>query len=377
MVKGTIIICLFFLSFFAGIKFYNLDSWEYKIVPSKFRLKEQTSLANFITLNKKVAYIADYLPKNFVENATQDYTKLIQEILDKERNVVFPNFPILVNESGLTISSNSNIYFNKKTILKLKSNPLKEYEILRIHDVQNVTVYNAKIEGDKHRHIGKLGEWGMGISIRGTKNITLYNSEINTCWGDGIYLGTTKKNYNNLNINIINTFLNDNRRNGLSIIAAENLQVNNLVVTNTNGTNPMAGIDIEPDENQDIISNLNFKNIVSFNNTVHGFLIVTSNLDGNLPHEKLNISINDFASYYGEIGMSFKLQHNIKAKNVPKGDILINNPKFYKNSRTNFLSYDGNEDNFLKVKIVNSSNGSINSKFENFNKAKNFEIIKQ
>jgi hypothetical protein len=176
MVKGILISGLFFLGIFAGVDYFKDKSWKYKKIPSKFKLKENTSLYNFTTLHSKVTYLVDYLPKGFVKNATQDYTVYIQEVLNNERNVIFPNFPLLINKKGLSISSSCNIFFNPKTILIIEKNDLTQYEVLRIHNVENVTIYNAKIQGDKHHHIGEKGEWGMGISIRGTKNIKLFNS---------------------------------------------------------------------------------------------------------------------------------------------------------------------------------------------------------
>ena len=38
-------------------------------------------------------------------------------------------------------------------------------------------------------HTGNTGEWGHGIAVFGSTNVTIENVDISQCWGDGIYLG--------------------------------------------------------------------------------------------------------------------------------------------------------------------------------------------
>ncbi|WP_291103357.1 MULTISPECIES: right-handed parallel beta-helix repeat-containing protein [unclassified Flavobacterium] len=344
---GVLVISVLCLSFYK----INMVDWVYIKIPAKFVSQFSARSKNYFYDTKNVYKIQDGLPKNFVKDGSVDYTAYVQNSLDNHRKVLFPDFPVLINAKGLTISSNSIIVFNKNSKIKLVPNDKGDYEMLRIHDVENVTLYNANVEGDRYKHIGTKWEWGMGISIRGSKNVKLFNSVAKYCWGDGIYLGITEKSSNNVNITITNTLLDDNRRNGMSIITAENLWVNNLVVANSHGTSPMAGVDIEPDANTDVIKNLNFNGITSFNNATHGFLFALNNLAGTISHNEVNIKVSKFNAIYGELGMSFKLgQSNIGA-NVPKGLITIDKPQFYKLKRSNFLSYEGNELNPIQVKI--------------------------
>jgi hypothetical protein len=335
------------------LSFYKLNvaDWSYIKIPEKFISSFSANSKSYFYDAKNAYKIQDGLPKNFVKDGSVDYTASVQMALDKHRKVLFPNFPILINAKGLTISSNSIIVFDKNSKIKLAPSDGTHYEMLRLHNVENVTLYNVRVEGDKHGHIGTKGEWGMGISIRGAKNVKIFNSIVKYCWGDGIYLGITEKSSNNVNITITNTILDDNRRNGMSIIAAENLAVKKLVVANTHGTPPMAGVDIEPDSNTDVIKNLNFDGITSFNNTTHGFLFALNNLAGPISHQEVTIKVNKFSAIYGDLGMSFKLGSSNKGVNVPGGLITIDNPQFYKQKRSGFFSYEGNESNTIAVKI--------------------------
>ena len=368
---GVLVISVLCLNFYK----LNSEDWVYIKIPEKFVSEFSANSKKYFYADKNIYKIQDGLPKNFVKNASVDYTEYIQKALDNHRKVVFPDFPVLINAKGLSISSNSIIVFGKNSKIKLVPNDQGQYEMIRIHDVENVTLYNANVEGDKHNHIGTNGEWGMGISIRGAKNIKLFNSVAKYCWGDGIYLGITEKSSNNVNVTITNTLLDDNRRNGMSIIAAENLWVNNLVVANSHGTSPMAGVDIEPDANSDVIKNLNFDGISSFNNATHGFLFALNNLAGPIAHEAVNINVSNYNTIYGELGMSFKLGQSNTSANAPKGLITIDKPQFYKSKRSNFLSYDGNESNPIRVKIKTNSVDFENGN-ASFKGAKNILVTK-
>lgn len=368
---GVLVVSVLCLSFYK----LNLAEWSYIKIPEQLLSQFSTLSKNYVYDTKKVFKIQDELPQNFVKDGSVDYTAYVQSALDKHRKVLFPNFPILINTRGLTISSNSIIVFDKNSKLKLEPNDGTHYEMLRLHDVENITIYNACVEGDKYQHKGTKGEWGMGISIRGAKNVKLFNSTVKYCWGDGIYLGITDKNSNNVNITITNTLLDDNRRNGMSIITAENLWVNNLVVANTHGTPPMAGIDIEPDANTDVIKNLNFDGITSFNNTTHGFLFALNNLAGTIPHNDVAIKLAKFKAIHGDLGISFKLGQSNKGGVMPKGLIEVIKPQFQNLKRSPFLSYEENEDNPFVVKIKTNS-VDFEKVISAFKGAKNISVTK-
>lgn len=374
--KKTLILALLVISVLC-LSFYklNLQHWTYVKIPQKLVSQFSANSKKYFYETQNLYKIQNGLPKNFVKDATVDYTDYIQRAIDRHRKVLFPNFPILINAKGLTISSNSIIVFGKNSKIKLVPNDQAQYEMLRIHDVENISLYNANIEGDKHEHTGTKGEWGMGISIRGAKNIKVFNSVVKYCWGDGIYLGITEKSSNNMNVTITNTFLDDNRRNGMSIIAAENLKVNNLVVANTHGTSPMAGIDIEPDTNTDVVKNLYFDDIISFNNATHGFLFALNNMAGTISHNEVNIKLTRFKAIYGELGMSFKLGQSNNSANNPRGLIAVDNPQFYNQKRSSFLSYDGNETNPITVKI-RTNTVDFEKGHTAFKKAKNILVTK-
>src|SRR5690606_14017101 len=150
-----------------------------KKIPNKYKVQhtnQKTNSTNSMVMNKNVVDLTRYLPANYSTSGEIDYTEQIQKGLSENRNVKFPNFPILINDKGLTLSSNSNLYFGENSKIILKGSSKERYEILRMDNVQNITINNPVIEGDRNSHKGNTGEWGMGIAVRGgSKNISINN----------------------------------------------------------------------------------------------------------------------------------------------------------------------------------------------------------
>ena len=123
-------------------------------------------------------------------------------------------------------------------------------------------------------------------------------------------------------IYLLNGLLDNNRRNGLSIVSGSNIFVRDLVVSNTNGTLPMYGIDIEPHFNIDEINNIIFENINSFNNAEGGFRVQLGKLAYSEP-KNINILVNGYKDIYSKVGLDIaRIQKELE---LVSGKIIINN----------------------------------------------------
>ncbi|MGH2623888.1 MAG: right-handed parallel beta-helix repeat-containing protein, partial [Sphingobacterium sp.] len=139
--------------------------------------------------------------------------------------------------------------------------------------VENVSIFNANIEGDYSKHLGKEGQWGYGIDIRGSRNIKISNCIISNCWGDGLVISSNPNKFTN-NVKLFNTnnvtieraVIDYNRRNGITIAGGENVIIRNSLISNTFGTQPKAGIDFEPDNSKPKMEGIYLENITFFNN---------------------------------------------------------------------------------------------------------------
>ncbi|NRT10967.1 right-handed parallel beta-helix repeat-containing protein [Flavobacterium sp. 14A] len=347
-------ICSFYFLLFLQVSCISQSYTKLKI-PSNYKrvnsLSEKFVGEKIDSLNAKAFQLSKALPENFNTQGKVDYTAIIQDVLNNNVVVNFPNCPLLINSTGLTLKSNSTLLFPKNSKLVAIGNNLPSYEILRIHDVSNLSLYAPTIIGERDLHTSTKGEWGMGISIRGSEDVKVYNATISNCWGDGIYIGSGKGP--NINIVIENASLDNNRRNGISVISAINLQIISPLISNTNGINPMAGIDIEPNTNGEELQNINIINAITFNNKNRGILLALNNFYG---HTIKDISINilnhtDDQSGFA-IGMSLDSQKDLNRNSV-QGRINIKNSLWKKSKISPIQFYDLKNDR-IKVDFTNS-----------------------
>lgn len=307
--------------------------------------------------------ITKYLPADFVIDASIDYTAYLQKGLDENRIAIMPNFALLVNEKGINVKSGLRIIFQKKSSLIMKPNSLEGfYGIMNLFNVEDIRIYKPVLIGERNKHIGTKGEWGMGIFIKGAKNIQIINPIISDCWGDGIVFG--KGNNGCRNIKIINAKIDNCRRNGISLCDGYNIEIRNPIISNTQGTLPMCGMDIEPDDNNATINNILIINPITFNNSTAGILIHLNNL---LEQAKKKVGIRienhlDDSSGAGFILGSYKEQNS--PNQSLSGSIDIINPE-WKNNITPF-----SVGNNSKGPMVNFKNLKMKNPTQNLQKIK-------
>src|SRR5690606_10731018 len=287
----------------------------------------------------------------------------IQKALYEKKNILMPNFPILVNDKGLDILSNTTLAFQAKSKILLKPSVKTHYDILRIHDENNVKIFSPKIVGDRKQHKGKEGEWGMGISVRSSSNVHIINPQISDCWGDGIYLGQNGQKISR-NISITHGLLDNNRRNGISVISVEGLRIENIVIANTNGTNPQAGIDFEPNNNKEQLKDVTVRNIYTFNNKNQGIFYCLNQLNGGA--EAVSISLENHLDNYSKNAIAIMNVDNIaKAKNgniqALQGVLKFKNVEG-KNNQVHLLIFDGSNLEGLDVSFDSVNKHNLKTK---------------
>lgn len=289
--------------------------------------------------------IINYLPKNYVRDASIDYTSYLQKALDGNSNVLMPDFPILINHHGLNLKSNQKVTFQKNSILILKANSETHYAMLNLKNVTKVTVVNPKLIGDKLTHKDDEGEWGMGINIISSSDIDIINPQISKTWGDGIYIGEikvaekksiVKDSYSNNNIKITNGLIDNCLRNGISIISGINVIIDGTTIQNIDTKAPRAAIDIEPNHAGNVIKDIQIKNITTKNNFNGIVVMLTKIITGK------NINIGTILVYnhkdYNSVSALTISNYSKKLKNPEKlkpliGEILIRDNNYFGTSK--------------------------------------------
>ncbi|MDQ0064417.1 hypothetical protein [Chryseobacterium lathyri] len=291
--------------------------------------KDKVSIDKSLILTQDIAVptgdffkIETILPKGYVKDGTVDYTAYIQKAIDANKKVMMPDFPLMT--SGIFAQSNSQIYFQKNSSLILKPTANVRYQIISLHGVENVKIYNPTLIGDRDKHLDSKGEWGFGIDIRGSRNIDIFNVNISDCWGDGIVLVKTMRNIRKgitkeklletEKINIIGGIINNIRRNGITIAGGKDVFIKNLLIANVNGTNPMAGIDIEPDDSSNDLENINIDN-VKINNANVGIDLHLAQYGNQTMSKSVTISCSNISVENSNTGIyiaGYKTKPNIK-----------------------------------------------------------------
>lgn len=209
-----------------------------------------------------------------------DDTAAIQAAIDSLRDggtIEIPDGVYLVHATGSTGAlrphSHQRLELSDGAVIQHAPTAADEYEILQILGVADVTVTGGTLVGDRDGHLGTTGEWGHGVSVRSSTNVTIEGVTARDFWGDGFYIG---RNYAeppaSEHVTIRNVIADRNRRQGLSITDAIDVLVENSTFQNTGGTPPGAGVDLEPWGPELVVKQITLRGNTTTNNA-YGILL--------------------------------------------------------------------------------------------------------
>ena len=361
---------LILLFLFTFITIYPQQSFRYRELSADLKAKVAVNPSEITKIQKscfsKAKDLTEFLPKNYDKTGKTDYTAALQKGINSSNDVMMPDFPVLVNHVGLQLKSDTKVLFRKNSKLIVKPNDKEFYAALNLENVKNVKVYFANLEGERFQHQSTKGEWGMGIYIVHSEDLYFYKPTIKKFWGDGLYIGKLEGKTSK-NIEIDGAFIDENRRNGISIIAGENVKISNSVIANTYGTIPEYGIDLEPNKPQDELTNINIENTVTYNNSKGGVLFALDNLQG-LPSKPVTVKIKNHTDYYSEKGVEFYADRGYQKFVQPlKGKITFDGLSLLHN-KTPLIN---NQSQRTGIELI-LSNISANNIKVNSNKLNNF-----
>ena len=161
-----------------------------------------------------------------------------------------------IYQQGIELPSNISLILDQEAILEMNTNDKWNYCALAIRNAVNISISGGTIIGDRETHIytprkhDKKNDHDEGhlICIENTsQNISVENMTLTGANGDGILLvGSPKGHPQELkNITIRNNIFDNNRRQGISIVGAKDVIIENNVIRHTHGTAPQFGVDIE------------------------------------------------------------------------------------------------------------------------------------
>ena len=134
-------------------------------------------------------------------------------------------------------------------------------------------------KSDYHAEPYQKAEWRHGVNIRSSERVTIERLSICDTGGDGIYLGVAKAGVPCRDIVIRNVVCDGNNRQGISVISADRLLIEDCALINTSGTAPAAGIDFEPNRADEQLTGCVMRRCVFRNNEGCGIALYLPNLN--------------------------------------------------------------------------------------------------
>lgn len=179
--------------------------------------------------------------------------------------------------------------------------------LFAVQDKSNVVIrgYGAVLrmmKADYQQPPYEKAEWRMGLRVMGCQNITIEGLRIESSGGDGIYIGSSGKNRWCDDITIRDCVCFDNHRQGMSVISAQNLLIENCKFIGTSGTPPEAGIDFEADSEDERFVNCVVRNCTFESNAGHAILIYLKPMTSN--SEPVSIRVENCHSRMGTPGIT-------------------------------------------------------------------------
>ncbi len=180
----------------------------------------------------------------------------------------------------LTLVSNQEIVFEEGVELLAKRGEFHGGgdALVTARDVENVTLrgdgatFRMWREDYANPELYTKAEWRHCLQLRGVRNVEVRGLTLAESGGDGIYLGTGPDGATNIDVTIGDVVCDGNYRQGISVITAQNLVIEDSVLRNTHGTWPQAGIDFEPNDPAERLVNIVMRNCVSESNT-YGYVV--------------------------------------------------------------------------------------------------------
>lgn len=226
-----------------------------------------------------------------------------------------------------SIPSNTHLFLAPGVILK-DTGALSEVSLeclCNIVSVSNVSIvgHGAKLLMTRADYV--TGEHRHGCTIRDATNVRIEGLESSNTGGDGFYVGGGGDNpcYN---VKLLGVIADNNRRQGLSITSCRGLRVIDGRFTNTNGTAPAAGIDIEPNAGTDLLDDVVIVRPYLYNNAGGGLTVFLGSFASGYCDVRVIDPICSLNSGGGSI--SGRRRGTIELNrcpttNAPKGRVLI------------------------------------------------------
>jgi polygalacturonase len=181
---------------------------------------------------------------------TAAFQKAVDALPAAGGTVVVPGGNYLIDAvRSIRLRSRMALQLAPDAVLAAIPNGERQSTVIFMEKISDIEISGGRIVGERDRHLVTTGEWGHGIRFRGASRVTVRDVHISNCWGDGICMGGADEHQRtpSVDVVIVGVTCKGNRRQGLSIGRTRMVRVYDSEFSDTAGTAPQFGIDIEPD----------------------------------------------------------------------------------------------------------------------------------
>lgn len=200
----------------------------------------------------------------------------------------------MINSTNFYSLNNKTIIFENEVNLVARPGAFSNIyaSLMTLYECNNVRIigYGATFKMQKNEYITlNNSQYRHCIQLISCNFIDVYGLKLMDSGGDGIivasYTGATTQRYS-ANIFLKDLWCDNNYRQGISVISAQHLRVENCWFTNTVGTAPQGGVDIEPNQPFERLIDIVFDKCRFTGNAGGGILIAPISIDNTtLPME--------------------------------------------------------------------------------------------
>lgn len=215
-------------------------------------------------------------------------TAAVQKAIDSgAKQVIFdnPGFDYIVEP--IFLRSNQELIFEDGVHVRALPGGFKGRNdcLFQVIGVENLVMrgegravlsMNKKDYQDPKRYA--LGEWRHAIALIDCRNVTIKDLTIRSSGGDGVYISRRSAPLMENNILLEHLLLDDHHRQGISVTSVNGLVIRNCRIQNTIGTAPMCGIDFEPNDASEEVTNCLIEGTEFLNNAYAGIMFCCPHL---------------------------------------------------------------------------------------------------
>lgn len=253
------------------------------------------------------------------EPAGKDDTEFLQNLLNSNsKKIIIPgNKTWITKPLFIQNKENTEIVFERGCIIKAARGEFKDITdfLITLSDCKNVklTGYGALLKMRKDDYTSrayKYSQWRHGIAVFRCENTDIAGFRIQSTGGDGIYIGHRERCCKNIGLKDL--ILENNYRQGVSVVSADGFVMENCAVFGTRGQLPKSGIDFEPNNEYEVLKNCVVRNCSFMYNKGSGIHIYLDKFGEKT--EPVDIVIENCISAYNLAALSIMKAKNVKGK---------------------------------------------------------------